>query len=90
MIARHLVPSFASQSALRILSRVADGRGAVLLVGADNYPRAGSVRVAGLVPGRHYLLCGATHRFCRADSDGAALVEVRLDAPALLAFAPVL
>lgn len=33
--------------------------------------------IHGLRPGRHYLLTGARHRFCRADAGG--LVRVAID-----------
>ena len=94
MSAAHLTVSFALQSDVRgIISVAAAHRhagGLALLVESRRYPHPGAVQIGGLLPGRHYLLEGATDRFVRADAAGEALVELRLTAQTLVTIVPVI
>ncbi len=94
MIASHLPMNSAMQSLsagnvlVTAARRVAGGL--ALLVESRSYPSAKCVRVGGLLPGRHYLLDGAAHRFVRADAAGEAWIDARLTAPTLVTMATVI
>lgn len=94
MTALPLPDSFASQSPIvadvAVTRSARLGRILSLLVEAPAYPRRGTIRVDGLMPKRHYRLDGTGERFCRADGQGVAQVNVVLTGPTLVMLGPLL
>lgn len=92
MSALHLSVSFALQSeaGLHVSQLIRQERGLVALIKGRRYPSSGTIRIASLRPQRHYRICGAARKTCRAAADGSVLIALTVDRPSLLVLTSVI